>query len=191
MEKRSNLTKNVISLLLFVFVYYAVTNNSIVKPLTIPELGEWSIEKAQSPILFGLFSHNYLLLRNDKGVVEEELQGTPTDDGGVFVRTALTSGKTLRVLRFENPPYGDKNYRPSAVTVFSGDKDSVYKKWKEGITCANKINEKKLPYPAFGINMEEDTVNSNSVATTLLTCMILPSPRVGLLTPGDNNIITR
>lgn len=185
------LLRKMITFILFIFIYYAVTNNRIVKPLTSPLIGSWSIEKAQSSLAFGLASHNYLILRNDEGNVERELHGTPIEKNGNFKKIALTRGDTLHVLEFAYPLYGERNYRPSAVTVFSGSKEQTRAKWNEGLGCLKNINEKNIPYPAFGINVESDTLNSNSVATTLLSCMSLPSPQVGLLTPGSGNLIVK
>ena len=189
--RAKELLRKAITLVLFIFIYYAVTNNRMVKPLTTPIAGKWSIEKAQSSLAFGLASHNYLILRNAEGNVERELHGTPIEKDGSFKRIALTSGDTLHVLEFAYPLYGERSYRPSAVTVFSGNKEEVHTKWNEGLVCLKNINTKEIPYPPFGINIESDTLNSNSVATTLLSCMSLPSPQVGLLTPGSQNLISK
>jgi len=192
MQKPRHLLENTVSIVLFLFVYYAVTSNPVVKPKPdIPEK-KWSIEKAQSPLFFGIASHNYLILRDQNGTVINELHGVPTKEDGTFVRVAFTSGHLLKVLEFSTPPYGNaQNYHPSGVIVTSGDKDSMLAKWQDGLSCAKSINAKGLTYPAFGINFEDDTVNSNSVATTLLSCMHLPSPKVGLLTPGYTNLIMK
>ncbi len=191
MKNSRHLVENTISFLLFIFIYFAVTSNTIVKPKTkvTPEL--WSIEKAQMLLLFGFASHNYLILRDGNGFVEKELHGTPTEKDGRFMKVSLLPGRTLRVMEFSEPLNNAKTYRPSAITVYTGTKEDVKGKWLEGKACAKKINKENLPYPALGIQLEQDTINSNSVATTLLSCMNLPSPRVGLFTPGSNNLIMR
>lgn len=176
----------------FGFVYVAITQNPVVKPHSSNLPGKWSIEKAQSPLLFGVAAHNYLILRDEHGLAYRELHGSPTEKDGTFVRVSLTNGRILRVLEFSTPPMGSSpSYKPSAVTVFSGSKEEVLSKWHEGLICADDINHKELPYPALGVSVEEDTINSNSVATTLLSCMNLPSPKVGLLTPGADNLIVK
>lgn len=190
-EKRLFLIKNILTLLLFSFVYYSITHNQVVQPNTKQELGYWTIEKAQSQLLFGLASHNYLILRNSSGLVEKELHGTPSDDAGRFIRVTILPNKTLKVFELETPLGGDRRYRPSAITLFKGDEKETKEKWNEALPCADEINKQKLPYPEFGVKFEEDTVNSNSVATTLLYCMSLPSPRVGLFTPGSDTLIRR
>lgn len=184
--------RELVALSTFSFIYIAITHNPVVRPESLKEPGKWTIEKAQSPLLFGLAAHNYLIMRDGDGFSYRELHGSPTEKDGTFVRVSLTNGRILRVIEFKSPPFGDPPaYRPSAVTVFSGNKEEVETKWKEGLSCAEDINKQKLPYPAFGVSLEEDTVNSNSVATTLLLCMQLPSPKVGLLTPGANNLIMK
>lgn len=189
MQKPPHFFENLISILLFIFVYYAVTSNPVVKPKHVEVKGLWSIEKAQSALLFGLASHNYLILRNDSDEIMRELHGIPQETNGELEKVALTSGRNLSVVEVSYPLFGTASTKPSAVTVFAGSQKDVEAKWKEALSCGKEINEKKLPYPALGINFEEDTINSNSVATTLLSCMHLPSPRVGLLTPGAQTII--
>ncbi len=191
MKNSGHFFENSVSVALFIFVYFAVTSNPMVKPKAIIPIGTWSIEKAQTSLLFGLAAHNYLILRNDKGFVQKELHGTPTEPDGTFIRVAILPGRTLRVMEFDAPLEGDRNYKPSGVTAYKGSEGDTKKKWSEALICADSISDKKLPYPTLGFNLEEDTVNSNSVATTLLSCMNLPSPRVGLLTPGANNLIDK
>ncbi len=183
------LFQKVVTLLLFIFVYFAITSNPIVRPKASEAPGLWSIEKAQTPLALGFAAHNYLLLRNEQGIVERELHGLPTNNDGSFVKVSLVPGRTLNVLEFEKPLEGARDYRPSAITLYSGTREDAQKKWREGKACAEKINKESLPYPALGIKFEQDTVNSNSVATTLLSCMNLPSPHVGLFTPGSRKMI--
>ncbi len=189
MKTPAHFIQNTISVLLFIFVYFAVTSNPVVRPTPVISAGSWSIEKAQTGLLFGVAAHNYLILRDYKGLVQKELHGTPTEPDGTFIRVAILPGRTLRVIEFDAPLDGDRGYKPSGITVFKGDRVEAEKKWDEARDCADIINNKKLPYPMLGVKLEEETVNSNSVATTLLSCMNLPSPRVGLLTPGANNLI--
>ena len=162
------LFQKVITLLLFIFVYFAITSNPIVKPKASAVSGLWTIEKAQEPLLFGFASHNYLILRDERNLVQKELHGTPTDKNGAFIKVSLVPGRILRVLELSEPLDGSRSYRPSAVTVYKGSEDEVLAKWQEGKDCARKINESKLPYPALGIRLGEETVNSNSVATEVL-----------------------
>ncbi len=191
MKNSGHFIENTISVALFIFVYFAVTSNPVVKPKAIIPVGNWSIEKAQTGLFFELAAHNYLILRDDKGLVQKELHGTPTEPDGTFIRVAILPGRTLRVMEFNTPLDGDRSYKPSGITVYKGNREDTLAKWDSAHACSESINKEKLPYPTLGFNLEEDRVNSNSVATTLLSCMNLPSPRVGLLTPGANNLIEK
>jgi hypothetical protein len=56
--------------------------------------------------------------------------------------------------------------------------------WKKTAPCKEEINDMNLPYPPYGVNIQGDTENSNSVAYTLTVCMGLDAQHLGLITPG-------
>ena len=139
----------------------------------------------QQPLVFGIAGHNFLTLRDEKNTIIGELHGLATDrDTGAWKYVGDNSKDQLKVWYFRNPHeyITQKNYSGKVLT--KGNKSDVITLWQQALECKDRINEKNISYPLYGVNMQGDTENSNSVAYTLTLCMGLDAKHLGLITPG-------
>lgn len=141
----------------------------------------------QQPLIFGIAGHNFLTLRNEKNAIVGELHGLATDRvTGTWKYVGNDSKDQLRVWYFRNPHeyITQKNY--SGKVLAKGNKNNVIVLWQKALVCKDRINEKDIAYPPYGVTMQGDTENSNSVAYTLALCMGLDvsTEHLGLITPG-------
>ncbi len=186
MNKMFRIIKDVLIVLFSIIVFYTVTHNPITHPKAEGKRGVWSIELHQHPLVLGIAGHNYLALRDDRGVVEYELHGLPTDTRtGSWKYVGRSEYDMLKVWEFSTSTERKAKNTPQVSTVLlSADRDTVLALWNDARVCGARIDTLHLPYPPFGVSFKEDTRNSNSVAYTLSLCMNINPHRLGLLTPG-------
>lgn len=178
--------KDIFVILFSISVFYAVTHNPITHPKAEGKPGAWSIELHQHPLILGIAGHNYLALRNDKGVVEYELHGLPTDTRtGTWKYVGRSEYDILQIWEFSTSTQRKVKNTPQVSTVLlSGEKEQITELWGSARLCGTRIDSLRIPYPPFGVSFKEDTRNSNSVAYTLSLCMNINPHRLGIFTPG-------
>ena len=148
--------------------------------------GNWTIQQFQFPLAWGLAGHHGFALLNPAGKVVHEMQGLATDPQGNIIAIG-TFGDKLKVYAF---PGSNVYARASATcTVASGPYSNVVESiWGAAMAGAAAINAQKLAYPFLGFG-----ANSNSVATTLATCMNAREPakvvRASLYVPGQGALL--
>ena len=172
--------------LIFILSVYGITHNPITQPKPQPIPGNWSIQIMQHPLLFGITGHNYLALRNQDGDIVEELHGLATDGiTGQWKYIGTKSTDVLKVWEFSGPRYylAEKAYPGKILT--EGTWQNMKTLWDMARGCKKPINDKNIPYPMLGVNLNGETENSNSVAYTLSLCMGFDAKHVGLVTPGE------
>jgi hypothetical protein len=179
-------TKDILWIIGFSLAYFILTHNSVAYPKLAPEKGSWSIEKLQRPIAFRLAGHDFLVLRNANGEIVSELHGLATDTTtNTWRRVGVGKGEVLRVWEFDGLNGKANQSLFPGITLIKGDEQLTAFLWEKAKACANRINEKNIPYPSFGVSMHE-TQNSNAVAYTLTECMgLVAEKRVGLIVPGS------
>jgi hypothetical protein len=166
---------------------YILTHNSIVRPTPITQIGLWSIQLMQYPLVFGMAGHNYLVLKDGNNKTVHELHGLATElRNGKYAWKYIGTKETdkLVVWEFDSPHYYKANKSFPGVVLHEGDMATTYTIWKKTRTCKETINNMNFPYPPYGVNVRGDTENSNSVAYTLIMCMNLDPKHIGLITPG-------
>lgn len=177
--------KDLFILAIFFGGFYLLTNNPFTHPSPEEARGFWSIQLMQQPLVFGIAGHNFLTLRNEKNIIVGELHGLATNAvTGAWKYTGDDSTDKLRVWYFKSPHeyITQKNY--AGTLLFKGSKDDTINLWNKAVDCGEKINTRALLYPPYGVKVNGDTENSNSVAYTLTLCMGLDAERLGLITPG-------
>jgi hypothetical protein len=170
-------------------------------------MGNWSIEARSLSIVGGAASHNFWVLRDDKGNAVAELHGLATDrQTGRTVPIGTDADKhSLRVKHFIHDEdyarnFGAKQTNATYIkdgqrseTVVSASREEILERWKVGAkTAANLINAQDLDYPPGGVKLDGSTKNSNSVYRTLGTVMVGGSNVPvfqGPLQPGVNNYV--
>jgi hypothetical protein len=170
-------------------------------------MGDWSIEARSLSIVGGAASHNFWVLRDDKGQAVAELHGLATDrDTGRTVPIGTDAEQhSLRVKHFIHDAgyardFGAKPTNATYIqdgqrsdTVVSGSREEILERWKVGAkTAANLINAQDLDYPPGGFRLDGNTRNSNSVYRTVGTMMVGGSNVPvfqGPLQPGVNNYV--
>lgn len=174
-----------LSALFMLFIYFVI-NNPITHPTPKQTHGKWSIQLMQQPLVFGIAGHNYLVLRNDSAKIVRELQGLATDSyTGAWKYIGVSSTDVLQVWEFNSPHFYLAEKKFSGITLAEGTRNDMNLQWGKAQQCAKVINDKKIPYPRFGVTVTGDTENSNSVAYTLALCMGLDPQHLGLITPGE------
>lgn len=140
----------------------------------------------QQPLIFGIAGHNYLVLRNNRNSIVKELHGLATDQNGTWQYIGRNPKDVLQVWEFNSPHFylRQKNY--AGKVLVEGDEQNIIATWGKAEPCKQEINDKKIAYPPYGVNIHGDTENSNSVAYTLAVCMGLDvsAEHLGLITPG-------
>ena len=165
---------------------YILLHNPITHPKLPGNLGTWSIQLMQQPLVFGIAGHNYLVLRDNRNTIVEELHGLATNTEGKWEYVGKDPTDMLKVWEFAGPHFyiAQKSY--AGIVLDEGDKDTIVSTWSKASACKDEINSKNIPYPPYGVNIHGDTENSNSVAYTLGLCMGLnvSAEHLGLITPG-------
>jgi hypothetical protein len=140
----------------------------------------------QYPLLLGIAGHNYLVLRNSQNNIVSELHGLATDvTTKKWKLIGIEQTDILQVWEFTHQDDFITKRTYPGVMLFSGGKEDVEKTWGKTNSCKDIINQKNIPYPPLGFTLQKDTLNSNSVAYTLVFCMGLSTHHIGLLTPGE------
>lgn len=151
---------------------------------------EYSIEARSFDIPWtsGRASHDFLVLRDEKGRAIAELHGLATDrETGKAIPVGDDESKhSLRVWHFaRDAEYADHmGVRPSKsgllqdgqdhVTVLKADKQEVMARWNAAVAAKGQLNALDLDYPNYGFNILTDTVNSNAAYRTLSEIMGVP-----------------
>lgn len=181
----AHIQKDFIISFFFLIFLYGITHNSYMYPEPKPVPGNWSIQKLQHPLFFGLAGHNYIVLKDQTGTIVSELHGLATDPvTGLWKYIGTEPTDLLRVWEFDETRYylAEKSF--PGVIVAEGDKDTITSKWTAGLACKEKINQQYIPYPPYGFRITDETENSNSVAYTLALCMGADVRHIGFITPG-------
>jgi hypothetical protein len=172
--------------LVFVLCIYVITHNEITHPTPRPQKGNWSIQKMQHPLFFGLAGHNYLVIRDPVGDIVYEIHGLATDSKkGTWKYIGTDSSDLLKVWEFNEPRdyYAEKKY--PGIILAEGNKEDMLALWEKARSCKESINAKTFYYPPYGFSLENQTTNSNSVAYTITKCMNIGGRRIGIITPGE------
>lgn len=189
----NRIVKDAVFSFFILFFLYTITHNEIVSPrprATAP--GNWSIQKMQHPLLFGFAGHNYLALRDPLGDIVYEMHGLATDDTtGTWKYVGTDKDDYLKVWEFEEPRdyFAEKAY--PGVVLIEGPEEEMLPLWDRVRECGNKINSLNLKYPPLGIQLNGETINSNSVAYTLSMCIGKDARKIGIFTPGENRNILK
>lgn len=139
----------------------------------------------QQPLILGLAGHNYLVLKNENNTIIKELHGLATDPktgNWKYIGNEYTD--ELQVFEFDSPRYYVTQKNFAGIVLYQGNKDNTFSLWNRALPCKEKINALKILYPPYGVKINGDTENSNSVSYTLMLCMGLGTEHLGLLTPG-------
>ncbi|MDB5260575.1 MAG: hypothetical protein JWN37_806 [Candidatus Nomurabacteria bacterium] len=172
--------------IVFIFFLYAITHNPITHPTPQPIPGNWSIQIMQHPLFFGFAGHNYIALKDADGNIISEFHGLATDiNNGGWKYIGTNSTDIIKVWEFENGRYYIAGKGFPGKILSQGLEADMRAAWNKGRACMAPIDSKKIPYPAYGVSLRGETVNSNSVAYTLAICMGFSPAHVGLLTPGE------
>lgn len=155
----------------------------------------YTIIKAQFPLVGGIAGHNLIVLKNSNGDVLGEMDGLATDKDGKIKPIGYKPSDKLIAYDFPNS-YLYNESLPN-VTLFDGDKKETLEKWQMGKLAVNKINDKNYGYPILGVGpgFGDQTTwakNSNSVASTLIKAMELEEKNVKPhdgLTPGEGHLL--
>ncbi len=145
---------------------------------------EYSIE-ARSFDILGVASHNFLVLRDEKGKAIAELHGLATDrETKKQMPIGYDEDKhSLRVWHFAlDPEYAERmGVRPSKsgllldgqdhVTVLKADKQEIMARWNAAVVAKGQLNALDLDYPSGGFKSPSGTVNSNAAYRTLSEIM--------------------
>ena len=167
-------------------------------------MSDYSIE-ARSLDIVGVASHDFLLLRDDRGRAIAELHGLATDrETGKVEPIGTDENKhSLRIWHYAH----DREYAESLgaspsrttyiadgqdkVTLLKADKEEILSRWNAAVAAKESLNALDLNYPNYGFRMSGDTVNSNSAYRTLSEIMGVPVHDFpGKLEPGlDNRMV--
>ena len=177
--------KDLGALLLFGMFFYVATHNAIVRPKIEKNNSEYRIELLQEPLVLGIAGHNFLVLRDDKNQIKNELHGLATDTSNHWKYLGNEKSDKLKVWEFNSPLDFAVQKNETGILLYTGTSAQVYEQWEKARNCKEKINQLNISYPPFGVNIHGETENSNSVAYTLTLCMGLNTKHIGLLTPGS------
>jgi hypothetical protein len=184
----NRMTRDVIYSFAILLFLYAVVHNPITHPTPEPIPGNWSIQFMQHPLMFGFAGHNYLALRDGSGTIVSELHGLATDPStGEWKYIGSNPTDILKVWEFNSSHYYISEKSFPGIILAQGTETDIQAAWNEGKTCVSPINMKNIPYPPYGFSLKNETINSNSVAYTLATCMHLDVRHIGIITPGSTN----
>lgn len=161
--------------------------------------------EARSLDIAGVASHDFWVLRDERGTALAELHGLATDrrtGEAVPIGTDETR-HSLRVWHFAHDAdvaarSGDAVARTSYIqaaqshrTVLIADKDEVLARWDAAVAARAQLNALDLDYPNYGFRMDGSTVNSNSAYRSLGEIMGLPVRDFpGVVEPGIENRMT-
>lgn len=163
----------------------------------------YSIE-ARSFNLVGVGSHNYWVLRNGVGDDIAELHGLATDretgrwlpigviDDSLRAWSFATASSATEI-GINKPIYSSSGYinpGQKSEVVFVGGSADVFARWRQAASAVDMINRLDLDYPAFGVNILSDTVNSNSMFRTFGALMGVEFDNFPwVIEPGIDNFV--
>ena len=148
---------------------------------------DYSIE-ARSLDIVGVASHDFLVLRDERGRAIAELHGLATDrETGKVEPIGTDENKhSLRIWHYAH----DREYAESLgenpsrttyiadgqdkATLLKADKEEVLSRWNAAVAAKEPLNALDLNYPNYGFRMSGDTVNSNAAYRTLSEIMGVP-----------------
>lgn len=180
--------KDILGAIIVLICLFAITHNPIMYPKPRPEVGNWSIQKLQHKLFFGLAGHNYIVLRDGAGDIVAELHGLATDPTTTtwkYIGTRSTD--ILRIWEFDGPRYYLAEKTFPGIILAEGTEINMRALWNDGRACTERINALQLSYPPFGFSLTKETDNSNAAAYTLALCMNAHPRALGLFTPGSKN----
>lgn len=176
---------------------------------------QYSIEARSLSLIGGVASHNFWVLRDEKGNAVAELHGLATDrkTGKSIPIGSDANQHSLRGWQFIHDPEYARNFGSRATsasyikegqdsqTVITGDKTEILERWKAAAKYGvNAMNARNLNYPPGGVDfpikvdgtynvrLGDSTVNSNSTYSTFGRLMgVTPYEFPGKLQPGINN----
>ncbi len=176
---------------------------------------QYSIEARSLSLIGGAASHNFWVLRDDKGNAVAELHGLATDRKTGQAIPIGTNGyeHSLRGWQYIHDQqyardFGSRATNSSYIqdgqshqTVISGDKTEILERWKAAAKYGvAAMNARDLNYPPGGVDFPikfdgtynvrigDSTVNSNSAYNTFGQIMgVTPYVFNGPLQPGINN----
>lgn len=145
--------------------------------------------EARSYDLMSIASHNFWVLRDEKGDVVAQLHGLATDRkdnsikpiGYFFDRLGFYEFKAAR----NDLTFISKTQK--FETVYQGDKEDVLARWEKAACQLAKLNERDINYSPFGI-LGYPITNSNSAYHLFAQLMEIDCCRFsGVLEPGIKN----
>jgi hypothetical protein len=176
---------------------------------------QYSIEARSLSLLGGAASHNFWVLRDDKGNAVAELHGLATDrETGRTIPIGTNANQhSLRGWQYIHDQqyardFGSRQTNATYIqdgqshqTVMTGDKTEILERWKAaakyGVVA---MNGRDLDYPpgglafpiqfdsTYNVRLGDNTVNSNSAYNTFGQLMgVTPYVFNGPLQPGINN----
>lgn len=181
----------------FIIMYYTLNNNYVRPQLSTDDLqaiNNWSINKREHKLLFGLSGHTYLELMDNNGQVIEQLHGFAYDENtGEIIERATNNGYKLKAFVFSYDYYqhngiGTESDFPG-LTIESGEAQYIRDIWGNIKFCAATVNNENIEYPKYGFKILNETENSNSVTHSALLCAGLTDRDLGLFTPGEHTDI--
>lgn len=161
--------------------------------------------EARSLDIAGVASHDFWVLRDERGTALAELHGLATDRRSGEAVPIGTDEKrhSLRVWHFAHDPAvaalsGDTASRTSYIKegqqhrdVLVGPKDEVLSRWEAAVAAKAPLNALDLDYPNYGFRLDGSTVNSNSAYRTLGEVMgVAVRDFPGVIEPGIENRMT-
>ena len=167
---------------------------------------DYSIE-ARSLDVVGVASHDFLVLRDQRGRTLAEFHGLATDRETGKVEPIGTDEErhSLRIWHYAHDlGYAESiGVKPSrttyiaegqdSITMLKADKEEVLARWNAAVAAKEPLNALDLDYPNYGFKMSGDTVNSNAAYRTLSEVMGVPAHDFPWkLEPGlDNRMVNQ
>ena len=168
-------------------------------------MSQYTIE-ARSLKQAGIGSHNFWVLRDERGGGVAELHGMATDrkTRGIGFTGTNSEKDSLKVRHFvHNHTHQDTpalivpidyvgrtfvRHEQASQIVFSGSREEVLARWSKAVNAIPELNKQNLDYPPYGVSLMEKTVNSNSAYRTLGELMGVRIHNFpGVIEPGINN----
>lgn len=154
---------------------------------------KYSIEAASYSIM-GLGSHNFWVLKDSNGKIISELHGLAVSrTTGKPVAVGTSADHSIRMYTMQAGNLSGMYSSDNAHRVYLGPAEEVMARWNNAIAAQKTINDQDLDYTPYGFSIFGDTINSNSVYSTLGELMgVTPYNFIGKKEPGiDNRVLTK
>ena len=163
---------------------------------------QYRIEARSLDILGGTSGHSYWVLRGSDGHVLAELHGLATNRKTGEFEPIGYDEKTYSLRAWHFPHTSDLASRSQTTKnsdsfyvegqqskfVAEGSKEEILSRWDKAVHSIERLNNLDLNYPALGVNLIRQTVNSNSTFRTLGEIMDVDIPDFpAKLEPGLDN----